>query len=545
VRAVRAARTPSDAELIVMARRGDGDAFAELRARHEAAAGRLARLLHGSSLDGDELVDRAFVQVRDAIERGTGPDVGLRVTVLATLRRLAGPADAANAWPTMTPRPELARAYRSLPEPWRVVLWYTDIEAVPAADAAAHLGVGIRDLAALSYRARARLRHAYLAARRDLLTSDACRLAHDRIEAHLLGALSGGETVRVARHLDGCDRCRRAASDLSHLRGSLAEAVAPAVIGRLWPEYLASGSDPHVEPAPSGRERRGWGRAAVTAAAVTLVLAGLLTWIVYGASTANISGAEVAADAQARGEVGPVADGEHDPPGMTAGSGEAPSVAENTAAPAAAQADPTTPSGAGGGSDGPPEDASSGEPAPSTDSASSDPASQASTDPAAPVAASPATPATPAPSTPAPTPAATPAPPVTPPSVMATVPSGAPSADLALSVSGTQHRSIGVNVVVTNVGPQAAAAPTVEFFLRRLPRGMPGGCSIDSGRLTMTCSLGTLAAGRHAHLTVSVGDGADVAGVRVTSTTVDPVPANNLWTLLPGLSLDRSLTGAN
>jgi hypothetical protein len=150
----------------------------------------------------------------------------------------------------------------------------------------------------------------------------------------------------------------------------------------------------------------------------------------------------------------------------------------------------------------------------------------------------------------APAPAPAPAPPATTPpasgpAAVGPAPTQLPSADLAVSVNGNGPGSSSVTVVVANLGPQAAAAPRVELALRRGARNVPAGCSSSANGLVLTCSLGTVAAYRHGGLTIGVVDGSDVVYARVLSSTSDPVPANNVWSVVAGMTLDRPLSPAS
>jgi DNA-directed RNA polymerase specialized sigma24 family protein len=541
-----AATSPSDAELIARARRGDARAHLQLRTRHADAAQRLAEGLGRAVPAGDGLVDDAFAALGREIERGRGPDVGYRTALFTTVVRIAGAgADA----PTRSGS-RLAHAYASLPEPWQAVLWCADVERLASAEIETYLGLSATDLSALDYRARSRLRQAYLTQARQTKPSDACGPALDRIEAHLLGALSGGERAKVERHLNGCITCRDIAADLGDLRAALVTAVAPAVLGPAGAAYLAdrsvigdesTGSTGRTPPARHGRSRRyrrNRTRASAGLALVTVLVVGLLTWIVYGASTAGVSGAEVAAEAERRGELGPAAPAaESEGPttgtaddGATTGTPAGTSDADGPAPGAGTPAGSATPGTA----------TESTAAAPATGAPPATPAPSSSTPPAASPPATSTAPPAPAPSAP---PATAPAV-INPPAIVAVPPPPTPTADLSLAIAGAHHGSATVTVVVRNAGPQAAAAPTVEFVLRRLPRGVPAGCSPNPTRLTMACSVGTLGANRQVQLGVAVVDGIDVVGVRVLSSTADPNQADNLWTILPGsISLDRPLSG--
>jgi hypothetical protein len=119
-----------------------------------------------------------------------------------------------------------------------------------------------------------------------------------------------------------------------------------------------------------------------------------------------------------------------------------------------------------------------------------------------------------------------------------------PLADLSIGISGNTPGARTVTVAVTNLGPYAAAAPRVDLVLKRPARSMPSGCSTGTNRLTISCTLGTLALNQRGRVNVPVVDGPDVVGLRVLSSTADPVTANNVWSVVPGtISLDRPLSG--
>ncbi len=77
----------SDAELLNTIRSGDPGPFAVLRARHEAAARRLAGLLTDGPDAADALVAGAFSQVLEDIARGGGPSDAFRPYLLAGIGR--------------------------------------------------------------------------------------------------------------------------------------------------------------------------------------------------------------------------------------------------------------------------------------------------------------------------------------------------------------------------------------------------------------------------------------------------------------------------
>ena len=77
----------SDAALLNAIRSGDPGPFAVLRARHEAAARRLAGLLTDGPDAADALVAGAFHQVLEDIARGGGPSDAFRPYLLAGIGR--------------------------------------------------------------------------------------------------------------------------------------------------------------------------------------------------------------------------------------------------------------------------------------------------------------------------------------------------------------------------------------------------------------------------------------------------------------------------
>ncbi len=113
-----------DAELVSAARTGDAPAYAELSARHVDAARRLARqLVPSDAVDG--LVEEAFAKVRLVLQRGDGPDLAFRPYLLTAVRRLHVDHTPIAAPEVAEAREDAAaaRAFSSLPEPWRMVLW--------------------------------------------------------------------------------------------------------------------------------------------------------------------------------------------------------------------------------------------------------------------------------------------------------------------------------------------------------------------------------------------------------------------------------------
>jgi RNA polymerase sigma factor (sigma-70 family) len=174
----------SDAELITAVRSGDDTAFATLWSRHEVAARRLARQI-GNPSNADDLVSEAFLRVLRALKSGSGPDGAFRPYLFSTLRRinidngrsyytrvaltdderdleldhsdsaadiLADNDESSAAW----------RAWNSLPDSTKTLLWHLIIEEETPAQIAPLIGTTPNGVSSRAVRARERLRQAFL-----------------------------------------------------------------------------------------------------------------------------------------------------------------------------------------------------------------------------------------------------------------------------------------------------------------------------------------------------------------------------------------------
>lgn len=247
----------SDAELITAVRRGDTASFGVLFARHSGAATAVARRYLPAS-DADDAVAGAFEKVLGVLRAGKGPDVAFRAYLFTVVRRRAvemlergrraAPTDddhvfesavgplASSEDPALKGFEDstVARAFQALPERWRSVLWYTDIEGLAPADVAPALGMTPNAVSALAYRAREGLRQAYLQAHlADVADDDVCARTNAQLGAYVRGGLSRRESTRVEEHLEDCARCRAVALELGDLAAGMRATVAPLVVGLL------------------------------------------------------------------------------------------------------------------------------------------------------------------------------------------------------------------------------------------------------------------------------------------------------------------------
>ncbi len=259
----------SDAELIAAVRGGDESAFATLWSRHEAAAHRLARQISNPS-NADDLVSEAFMRVLRALQAGSGPDGAFRPYLFSTLRRinidngrsyytrvaltdderdldfdhadsaadvLADNAEGSAAW----------RAWNSLPDATKTLLWHLIIEEETPAQIAPLIGTTPNGVSSRAVRAKERLRQAFLQQHLLDADTDGCRQARRRLGEYVRDALSTRDRTEVQAHLDTCDDCKRALFEVTDINQTMKALIAPMVLGgvAIAGNYAAAGSALH------------------------------------------------------------------------------------------------------------------------------------------------------------------------------------------------------------------------------------------------------------------------------------------------------------
>jgi RNA polymerase sigma factor (sigma-70 family) len=237
----------TDTELLDQARNGDEAAFTELYVRHQAAALRLARSYKRLG-DPDDLVNGAFERVLGALRRGAGPTESFRAYLFVTLRRLAAEQGERPADESLDEVPEpisdaaeapdleqadraiITQAFEGLPDRWQAVLWHTAVEGRQPRELADVLGVTANAAAAMSYRAREKLRQSYLQAH--LLASPAPDHEpwRSQLGAYVRDGLSKRDRAAVEGHLDGCDSCTALVAELRDVNRTLARSVLPLFV---------------------------------------------------------------------------------------------------------------------------------------------------------------------------------------------------------------------------------------------------------------------------------------------------------------------------
>ena len=245
----------TDAELAARAGNGDLEAFELLYRRHVEAAWRMALAITPNPDDAADAVSDAFVRVFQALpDRLHAADyflpyllAAVRNASIDVLRRggrqRATDPREQHDWSVLGSEPAelmvagtdaalVARAFRSLPERWRSVLWLTEVEGIPAREVAGLLGVSANGVAQLAVRARAGLRQRYLQAHlRQAEVRGLCRDTFDRLGAYAAGGLAPRDVAKVDQHLAGCDTCRSRLAQLEDVAPGLRRAVLPLPAG--------------------------------------------------------------------------------------------------------------------------------------------------------------------------------------------------------------------------------------------------------------------------------------------------------------------------
>lgn len=244
------ASTVSDEALVDRTRAGDKRAFGELWRRHFRSGARVARQFT-STLDADDLVAEAYTRIYQRVLAGGGPKGAFRPYLYTTIRNLAATWGAASRDitvddmtafedPTTSDDPAAialdrtltVRAFRSLPERWQSVLWYTEVEGMDPHEVAPILGMSANGVAALSYRAREGLRKAWLQAHiNDATASGECQWAISRIGDNARNGLGARDTERMSFHLATCARCAIISEEVDEVGSRLALVMLPILLG--------------------------------------------------------------------------------------------------------------------------------------------------------------------------------------------------------------------------------------------------------------------------------------------------------------------------
>src|SRR5664279_952785 len=245
----------SDPELIAGVRAGDTTAFGLLYERHVDAARKVATQYTNSVSDVDDVVSESFSRVLRALQRGDGPDLAFRAYLFTIVRRTGmdminkairtkpredmSPYEAALGYEASSEEPAMegfehglvADAFKSLPERWQAVLWYTEVEKKSPKELAPLLGLSANGVAALSYRAREALRQAYLQQHLSSAIDVNCLEANAQLGAFVRGGLNKRESSRVDEHVRTCEKCAALVAELEDVNRGMRSIIAPLILG--------------------------------------------------------------------------------------------------------------------------------------------------------------------------------------------------------------------------------------------------------------------------------------------------------------------------
>ncbi|MFC7646058.1 RNA polymerase sigma factor [Streptosporangium lutulentum] len=209
-----------DAELLAATREADAEAYYWLYRRHVSAAWALAQQLVSGEAEVEDVVEKTFAGIHHVIERGGGPEQAFRVYLLTALRHTihdrSERGDGQEPGEEIEPLdPEVpfvdpalahlrqsppARAFLSLPERWRLVLWHVEVESGRLADIAVLLNLTENGVAALAYQAREKMRQACLRIHLAETLSPECRPMLGKLGNHVRGGLTKREPGRGRAH---------------------------------------------------------------------------------------------------------------------------------------------------------------------------------------------------------------------------------------------------------------------------------------------------------------------------------------------------------
>ncbi|CAN7210978.1 sigma-70 family RNA polymerase sigma factor [Microbacterium foliorum] len=289
-RRMRTASEVSDDELVLATRAGDSRAFGVLWDRHSPAALRAARSIT-SSIDPEDLVSEAFAKTFSAIRNGGGPTDAFRPYIFAAVRSAAAtwggkqkdvvaleyidelPVEHTDdSLDLLSDKALLTAAFKDLPERWRTLLWYLEVEGMKPREIAPLMGMTPNAVSVLAARAREGFKLAWLQAHIAESGRDPeCRWTCERIVAQgRKRHVARADRARFDAHLERCTRCTMASAEIERASSKLRAVLLPVVIGGPAAAAYSAGS-----PAPAmAASMTGW------------MPRGTSQWLVVGGSVA-------------------------------------------------------------------------------------------------------------------------------------------------------------------------------------------------------------------------------------------------------------------
>lgn len=239
-----------DDDLVRATRDGDNRAYGMLWDRHSPAALRAARAIT-NSIDPEDLVSEAFAKTFSAIRNGGGPTEAFRPYLFAAVRSAAATwggkqkdltleyldelpvDDSEDSLDILSDKALLTTAFQDLPERWRTLLWYLEVEGMKPREIAPLMGMTPNAVSVLASRAREGFKVAWLNAHIKEAGRDAeCRWTCERIVAQgRKRQVSRADRKRFEAHLEGCRRCTMASTEVAQASSKLRALLLPTIIG--------------------------------------------------------------------------------------------------------------------------------------------------------------------------------------------------------------------------------------------------------------------------------------------------------------------------
>lgn len=270
-------------------------AFEQLYLRHYDAAMVSAYRLLGDRSRAEDAVSEAFVKMLRVLQGGGGPTETFRGYLLSAVRTEALRTPAVARITDSVPvedfesvlalegddpvsrfeeRDQLLRAFATLRESWRRVLYLLEVEEVPTETVASRLGMGYQAVVSLAYRARDGLRSAYLQ-QYVVVAKASCREHAELLADFVRDTLRRRRRRTVQEHLEGCEACSEQVGRLSRINSNLKLWIGPLLGSTGLAGSLLEGSPTAAAPAM---------------AAPGSASAGTKTWVVLGLSAAAVLG---------------------------------------------------------------------------------------------------------------------------------------------------------------------------------------------------------------------------------------------------------------
>jgi RNA polymerase sigma factor (sigma-70 family) len=257
----------TDGELLESLRSGRTEAYGVLFSRHRDAALRVARRQTPDRHLAEDAVNETFAAVLAAIQGGSGPVGVFGPYLISSVSRTVHRMNRRSMRETPVLESEIINdvvpetntvvsefdntaareAFRLLPDRWREVVWYLDIEEMEPREAAPMLGLSPNATVALHRRAKDGLRLGYLQQHVAAQGPAECKDMVAHIPAYVLGTLRKGRQAALEDHLVTCERCAAILlqiQEVGSLRGAILPALAVLPLSQLYPSSGQQATDP-------------------------------------------------------------------------------------------------------------------------------------------------------------------------------------------------------------------------------------------------------------------------------------------------------------